>query len=203
MVEYCRYCRKQRTGPVCHHCGHNYEPKRIDEVKQEMKRQLRKTRMHVPPLLALVIFAVIVALVILLGIILISPQSAKKSTIDANAILNQNNKINDVIRSTQISNSNIVGSIGATQTPKLRVFHQMVNQLGGGLGCFGRVDGGVTNSGSADAQNVIVTCTAEEYSVEKDLGFVKAHDTKTFQAIINYDCSYQRDEECIVSCDNC
>ena len=72
MVEYCRYCGKQRTGEVCHYCGHRYEPKRIDEVKHEMKRQLRKTKMHVPPLFALVIFAVIFALIVLLGVIFIS-----------------------------------------------------------------------------------------------------------------------------------
>jgi hypothetical protein len=203
MVEYCRYCGKQRTGDICHYCGHNYEPNKIDEVKHEVKRQLKKTRMRVPPLLALVIFAVIFALVILLGIILLSPQSAKKSTIDANAILNQNNNINNVLPSSQTSNSNTASSIGETQAPKLRVFHTMVNQLGGGMGCFGRVDGGVTNSGSASAYNVLVTCTAEEYSVQKDLGTVKSGETKTFQATINYDCAYQRQEECVVTCGNC
>ncbi|MCX6741684.1 MAG: hypothetical protein NTX24_00720 [Candidatus Pacearchaeota archaeon] len=195
MVEYCKYCGKQRTGEVCHYCGHRYEPKRIDEVKHEMKRQLRKTKMRVPPLLALVIFAVIFALIVLLGVVLLSPQSAKKSTVALNTITNQ---VVSTISASQTNQTNTAGG-----SPNLRVFHQMVNQLGGGMGCFGRVDGGVTNSGSADAQNVIVICTAEEYSVEKDLGFVKAHDTKTFQAIINYDCSYQREEECSVSCDNC
>lgn len=198
MVEYCKHCGKLRTGEVCRYCGHNYEPKKIDEVKHEVKRHLRKTRMRMPPLLSLVIFAIIFALVFVLVMLLVSPQSVKKTTVTLNTI---DNKVVPTV-SVQTSSANTKSSISAG-APNIRVFHQMVNQLGGDLGCFGRVDGGVTNSGSADAQNVVVTCTAEEYSIEKDVGTVKAHDTKTFQAIINYDCSYQRYEECTVSCGNC
>ena len=88
-------------------------------------------------------------------------------------------------------------------TPKLRIYEQMVNHIGGDIGCYGLVDGGVTDTGNADAQNVVVTCTAEQYSVQKDLGSIKSYDTTTFEAIIDYSCSNMPKEECTVTCGNC
>lgn len=198
MVEYCKYCGKTRTGPICEYCGHRYEKKRIEDVRHEMRRHLKKTKLRVPPLYAVVIFAVITALIIVLVILLLSPQIMNKTTLNANVVKNTQTKTAQTNTNTAVEST-----VSETPAPKLRVYHTMVNQLGGGMGCFGRVDGGVTNSGDLDALNVVVTCTAVEYSVQKDIGTVKVGQTQTFQAIINYDCSYMREEECTATCDNC
>ena len=80
----------------------------------------------------------------------------------------------------------------------------MVNQLGLNEGCFGRVDGGVTNLGGEQAYDVTIFCTTDDgVSVQKDLGTLKPLETKTFQVLLNYECDRMHTEECSANCNNC
>lgn len=192
-MEYCRVCGTRLIGDKCHKCGKNYEQKNIDIVKQRVKGHInRNYNFRIPSTPKIVAVVFIVAVVIVVSYLIFSQPASHPASSSGLA---------NTFSSSPVQNE--VSANTGGQKPALRVYHQMVNQIGGGLGCFGRVDGGVTNIGNAEAQNVVVTCVAEDVSAQKDLGSIKASDTQQFQVILNYDCQHWRTEECTVTCGNC
>ncbi len=192
-MQYCQRCGARLIGDRCHKCGKSYEKiKNLDIVKHIVNKEMHRHGIRLPSTPRLVIIIAIVAIAVLLSYIIFSHDKNADTT---KSIISR--------VQNQISTETSAQAQSVPQKASLRVFHQMVNQFGGSIGCFGRVDGGVTNTGQIDAYNVVVTCTAEEVSAQKDMGTLKAGDTQAFQIILNYDCQYQRVEECQVTCSNC
>ncbi len=197
-MQYCERCGARLIGDKCHKCGKSYEKvKNLDIVKHTVNKQMQRHGIRLPTTPRLVIILAILAIAVLLSYIIFS----KEKTPDTSSVLSRIQS--QVTQSTQPTSSAQTQAENTPTRASLRVFHQMVNQFGGTLGCFGRVDGGVTNTGSIDAQGVRVICTAEEVSSQKDLGMIKAGDTQAFQVILNYDCEHMRTEDCTVTCSNC
>jgi hypothetical protein len=189
-MEYCKICGKRLIGYKCTNCGKNYETRNIDIVKHRVKRHIQKNYdVNIPSTPIIVGIIVIVAIAIILSYFVFSNQPSAKTT--TQSIFPVNSEVQITSKVTQ------------EQKASLRIYHQMVNQIGQDLGCFGRVDGGVTNTGIQEAYNVQVTCSAEEFSSQKDLGSIRSGETKTFQILLDYDCMKLRQEECQVTCDNC
>jgi cytoskeletal protein RodZ len=201
-MQYCQRCGSRLIGDKCRKCGKSYEKvNNLDIVKHTVNKEMRRHGIRLPTTPRLVIIIAIVAIAVLLSYILFS----KENTTETSTVLSRVQT--QITQATNTPSAQAQTPTQTTQTAQtrasLRAFHQMVNQIGGTNGCFGRVDGGVSNTGSVDAYNVVVTCTAEEVSSQTDMGTVKAGSTDAFQVLLNYDCQYQRIEECTVICSNC
>ncbi len=197
-MTYCRKCGTMLREEKCPHCGADYSTDKMRDMKHKIKRNI-KSRYNVPSALKTLILVVIIALIVLICYLLFSNPEQRSTFF--NTAQQSSNKNQDVIQSAVADTTNLVKS---AEKPRLRVYHQMVNQLGFEKGCFGRVDGGVTNLGTTQAANVIVICSTDDgVSVEKDLGYLNVLETKTFQILLNYKCDRMHEEECYVNCDNC
>ncbi len=201
-MQYCQRCGSRLIGDKCHKCGKSYEKvKNLDIVKHTVNKEMRRHGIRLPTTPRLVIILAIVAIAVLLSYILFSRENTTETSTVLSRVQTQITQATNPQSSAQTPTQKT-----QTNTPErasLRTFHQMVNQIGGTTGCFGRVDGGVTNTGSVDAYDVRVTCIAEEVSSQTDLGIVKAGSTDGFQVILNYDCQHMRTEECTATCSNC
>jgi len=197
-MAYCRKCGTMLRDEKCSHCGADYKSDSIRDMKHQIKRNI-KSRFNIPSAIKTVIVVVIVALIVLVCYLLFSTP-AERSTF-LNTAQPSINKSQDLIQSAAVQTQTLAESM---EKPRLRVYHQMVNQLGLEAGCFGRVDGGVTNLGTSQARNVVVICSTDDgVSAEKDLGYIDILETKTFQILLNYECDRMHTEECYVNCDNC
>jgi len=193
MSSYCRRCGTKLVEDKCRHCGKSYKIDRLENVKGRLKGTVKK-HFHVPHLGKLIIVVLIVALAVIVSYLLFSkPQSGLTS--------NQKNQL--------IQNSPISGDVAKVKEflslkPSLRVFHSMVNQIDFEKGCFGKVTGGISNKGTDDALNVVITCSTQDgITAEQEIPYLKVGETKTFEILLNYDCQFMRQEECQATCSNC
>jgi hypothetical protein len=196
---YCKTCGTKLTEGKCKHCGADYSDNRPREMKHKIKRNI-KSRFYVPPVTKTVILVVIIALVILVSYLAFSTPQQRSNSL---AVLQQdfNSNASKLVNAVSTETQNLKETVSK---PNLRVYHQMVNQLGLNEGCFGRVDGGVTNLGGEQAYDVTIFCTTDDgVSVQKDLGTLKPLETKTFQVLLNYECDRMHTEECSANCNNC
>lgn len=181
---------------VCRYCGKDHETRPVERVKGRFKREV-KERFHVPHISKIIVVVLIVALAVIVSYLLFSPNI--NSNLTRASPQEKNQIINDQI-STQATQVKEFLDI----KPKLSVYHQMVNKFDFQIGCFGRVNGGVTNKGTDDAINVIVTCSTQTgVNVQQNLGYVAAGKTELFEVVMNYDCSHVQKEECTATCSNC
>jgi len=76
--------------------------------------------------------------------------------------------------------------------------------------CYSKVEGFVTNKGTSNALNVIVTCNTARYPLVSktkigttNLGQLEAEDNKFFSIDIQTKCNSETRFECFASCNNC
>lgn len=202
-MTYCKKCGTMLREEKCPHCGADYRTDKLREVKQNIKRNI-KSRYNVPSAVKTLVVVIIIALIVLVCYILFSsPQQRSTFFNTAQQTPNDNLKSQAAVTSQGLTSS-VQSAVQKSGKPTLRVYHQMVNQIDFEKGCFGRVDGGVTNIGAKAAANVVVVCSTEDgVSVEKDLGDMNVLETKTFEILLNYNCDKMHTEECSANCDNC
>lgn len=195
-MTYCRRCGHLLINQKCHHCGADYKQDTLNEMKQNMKKKI-KQKYNIPGLRNIIVVTLMVALVVVFCYFLFTNSG---STGQASSNSNSTGKSPDAIQAAAVEKK-IDEEMGI---PKLRVFHQMVNKIDFARGCFGKVTGGVTNTGPVTAKNVVLFCSTQDgASVERDLGDIAVLETVTFEAYLNYECSKLYKEDCTAICDNC
>ncbi len=197
MASYCKRCGHTLFDGLCKHCGKDHEIRPVEDATGQLKRKIKK-HFHLPHISKIIIVVLIVALAVIVSYLLFS-----KPIISGQYQLSTEEK-NQIIQNSPIS-----GEAGQVKEflnikPSLSVFHQMVAKFDFERGCFGRVNGGVTNKGTDDALNVIVTCSTQTgVTVQQNINYIAAGKTETFEIFLNYDCASVQKEECTATCSNC
>jgi cell division protein FtsL len=196
MASYCKRCGNVLFDGLCRYCGKDHERRPVEEATGHLKRKIKK-HFHLPHISKVIIVVLIVALAVIVSYLLFSKE------IDQTLYKATSQEKNQIIQD-QISGQATQVKEFLNIKPQLSVFHQMVSKFDFERGCFGRVNGGVTNKGTDDALNIIVTCTTQSgVTVQQNIGYIAAGKTELFEIFLNYDCSIVQKEECSATCSNC
>ena len=196
MASYCKRCGHTLFDGLCKYCGKDHEIRPVERATGHLKRRINK-HFHLPHISKIIIVVLIVALAVIVSYLLFSKQ------IDQTLYKSTSEQKNQIIQN-QISGETTQIKEFLSIKPELKIFHQMVSKFDFERGCFGRINGGVTNKGTDDALNVIVTCSTETgFTVQQNIDYIASGKTELFELFVNYDCAHVQKEECSVTCSNC
>jgi len=196
MASYCKRCGHTLFDGLCKYCGKDHEIRPVERATGHLKQRIKK-HFHLPHISKIIIVVLIVALAVIVSYLLFSKQ------IDQTLYKATSEQRNQIIQD-QISGQVTQVKESLNIKPDLKVFHQMVAKFDFERGCFGRINGGVTNKGTDDALNVIVTCSTETgVTVQQNIDYIASGKTELFELFVNYDCTHVQKEECSVTCSNC